>query len=328
MKISRSLPRSLRSLQWTIVALFALGAEGCASTANETRPAPPDEDEQAGFASADEAVQSLVSALRAHDRERLKQILGPNSDDVISSGDPIADREAGERFVAAYDTKHQLIPASDRSVTLSTGDTDWPLPIPVVQDQKDGQWFFDTTAGKDEILSRRIGRNELDVIQVCHAIVGAQRDYAVRDPNRDGIPTYARQFLSDPGTKNGLYWPTNSGQAPSPLGPLIGEAVAEGYASTRATTTGHQPYHGYYYAMLTAQGAHAPGGQFSYIVHDRLIGGFATIAWPADYGNSGIMTFVVNQQGIVYQQDLGTDTARLAATITEFDPGPGWKVAE
>jgi len=273
------------------------------------------------FASPDAASQALVSAVRANDHAQLEQILGPNSDELISSGDEVADRQSNERFLAAYDTKHRLVEGSS-GVTLEIGDALWPLPIPLVKDGKSGLWVFDSEAGRDEIISRRIGRNELDVIQVCQAIADAQREYAQRDVRGDGVPAYAQKFFSDPGKKNGLYWPTQDGGTSSPLVPLVGQAVQEGYSEAA------KPYHGYLYRILTSQGRNAAGGELDYIVNGNMIGGFAVIAWPAQYGNSGVMTFIANHQGIVYQKDLGGDTDSVAKSIVAFDPGPGWTKAE
>jgi hypothetical protein len=277
---------------------------------------------QVHFATPDDAVQSLVGAVRTDDRAQLEQILGPDSDEVLNSGDDVADRETRADFIAAYDARHVLVKNPDGTMTLSLGDKYWPMPIPVKVDR--GQWVFDTAAGKEEILNRRVGRNELDTIEACQAAVDAQREYAQRDPMRAGIPIYARKFISDSGTKNGLYWPTAAGEPQSPLGPLVGEASKEGYTTMPVAGGQRRPYHGYYYKMLTAQGPSARGGALNYLVHDTLLGGFAIVAWPAEYGNSGIMTFIVNQDEIVYQRDLGSDTENIAASMTMFDPGPDW----
>jgi hypothetical protein len=201
------------------------------------------------------------------------------------------------------------------------------MPIPLVKDDTSNKWKFDTDAGKDELISRRIGRNELDVIQVCKAICDAQREYAQRDPNNDGIPEYATKFISDPGTKNGLYWETAEGERPSPLGAFAADAAEEGY-STRPSDGQPRPYHGYYYRILTAQGPNAPGGAMDYYVNGKLIGGFAVVAWPADYASSGLTTFITNYTGEVYQQDLGDDTDKIARAMTTYDPGPGWTKSE
>jgi hypothetical protein len=294
---------SMKSSFSLTIVLIALLAVGCANP-------------QTRFASPDDAVQSLVTAVRADDQTQLKQIFGSESDEILSSGDDVADQQTRERFLAAYDLKHQLVTNTDGTVTLNIGDSDWPMPIPLVKDTNSSQ-------------CRRIGRNELDVIQVCQAIVDAQREYAERDPNGDGVREYALKFISDSGKKNGLYWETAEGEAPSPLGPLVGSAVEEGYTAARAQgDDAPRPYHGYYYRILTSQGPSAPGGALSYLVGDKLIGGFAVIAWPADYGNSGIMTFIVNHRQVVYQKDLGDNTDKLARAITSFDPAPDWKKAE
>lgn len=301
----------MKAFNLLAIIMVAWIAQGCASS-------------QTQFASPDDAARALVDAVRHHDHAQLEQILGPDGDDVINSGDEIADRQNGQRFVESYDAKHQLVTNADGSVTLDTGESAWPLPIPIVKNEKTDKWQFDTEAGREEILNRRIGRNELDVIQVLQAICDAQREYAQRDPNGDGIPEYAGQFISDPDKKNGLYWPTADGEPASPLGPLVGEAVEEGYTTARTETGEPRPYHGYYYRMLTQQGPDATGGAFDYIINGKWIGGFAVVAWPADYDNSGIMTFIVNYDEVVYQKDLGDDTDSLARTITSFDPAAGW----
>jgi hypothetical protein len=203
------------------------------------------------------------------------------------------------------------------------GKSDWPLPVPLVKEDS-GQWRFDTEAGKEEMLNRRIGQNELDVIQVCEAIVDAQKEYAFTDPDGNGIPQYAMKILSDPGKKNGLYWPTAEGEAPSPLGPLVAGAVEQGYGSPNTSTPG--TYHGYRYRLLKSQGPNAEGGALDYVVNGMMIGGFAVVAYPADYGNSGIMTFITNYKGDIYQKDIGEDTEKLAKEMESFDPGPGWKM--
>jgi len=211
-------------------------------------------------------------------------------------------------------------------MTLVVGKADWPLPIPIIQ--SGGVWLFDTKAGKEEILNRRIGRNELSAIQTCLAVLDAQREYASLDRNADGLRDYAAKFISDPGKKNGLFWPTAQNEAPSPLGPLAAAAAEEGYRRGDPADASPRPYHGYYFRILTAQGPNAPGGAMNYLVGAKLIGGFAIVAWPADYDNSGIMTFIMNHAGIVYQRDLGDDTAKIAATMSAYDPGPEWKKVE
>jgi hypothetical protein len=298
-----------------LVALLAL-IQGCASTGQTT------------FASADDAVQSLITSLRANDKDKLHDILGTDGDKILSSGDEVADRQGIEKFLTAYDEKHQLTPSDDGGMTLVVGNKDWPLPIPVVKDEKTNKWSFDTAAGKEEILNRRIGRNELTVIKVCEAIADAQKEYVERDRNGDGVPEYAQKFMSDPGKKNGLYWPTAEGEQASPLGEFVADAVEEGYKAPTAPVTEPRPFHGYLYRMLKSQGSSAPGGALDYVVNGRMIGGFAAVAYPAEYDNSGIMTFMVDFRGTVYQKDLGPDTAKIAREMTAFDPGPGWAKVE
>jgi hypothetical protein len=296
--------------RWAIVPALLLAACGCSSAG------------QREFRSPDAAADALVDALRHKNPARVKQILGPASSDVLSSGDKAADRADLERFLALYKAKHRIESEPGGASTLLVGDDDWPFPVPIVK-SGDG-YVFDTEAGKDEILNRRIGRNELAVQQVCLAIADAQREYVRLRPMGGDLPAYARTLVSDPGTKNGLYWPTAEGEPPSPLGPLAARAVARGYSASSSS-----PYYGYHYRLLTAQGPNAPGGAMDYEVNGQLVGGFGIVAYPARYGNSGIMTFKTSHDGVVYQRDLGPDTPKLAQEITRFDPGPEWtKAAE
>jgi hypothetical protein len=281
---------------------------------------------QRRFDHPQQAVDSLVNSLRAGDTEELKQILGSNGEEILFSGDPVNDEANTGRFLSAFDTKNQLVFTEDDTAFLHVGEDEWPLPIPIVRDDFSKRWIFDTEAGKDEILSRRIGRNELDTMQVCLAVVDAQREYAALNPERAGVPIYAEKIFSDPGRKNGLYWIAAEGEPPSPLGPLAAEAAAEGYS--RADSRGSdalRPYHGYYFKLLKSQGPSAIGGARDYIVQGRLLGGFAVVAWPATYGTSGIKSFMINQDGVLYQCDLGEDTAKRAPQISSFDPGPKWE---
>lgn len=276
---------------------------------------------EATYDTPDAAVQALVSALRSADDARLLEVLGPEGDDVINSGDPVADRSAAERFLAGYDEKHELVDDPNGDMTLNVGPQDWPFPIPLVKGSKG--WSWDTAAGKDEILSRRIGANELSTIQVCLAIGDAQQDYVALDPSGDGVPQYARKIMSDPGKRDGLFWPVAEGEAPSPLGPLAADAAGEGYTA-RQPGDAPRPYHGYFYHLLTSQGPTAIGGAMDYVQNGMMIGGFGVVAWPASYGNSGIMSFIMNQDGVVYQKDLGPGTNEIAGAMTSFDPGDGW----
>jgi hypothetical protein len=271
---------------------------------------------QRTFASPEAAAAALVAAVKANDEKVALAILGPGAGNWIRSGDATADSAARERFVTAYDEKHAIEKVSATRARLTVGPDDWPFAFPLVR--KDSGWRFDTAAGKQELLARRIGANELAAINVMLAIVDAQREYAAEDHDRDGVREYAHAFASTPGKRDGLYWATSPGEPASPLGPLMQQAAAEGYAAA------HRPYHGYYFRMLMSQGPHAQGGAQEYIVRGHMIGGYAAISYPAQYRNSGVMTFIVNQDGVVYEKDLGADTARIAAGITQFDPGPGW----
>jgi len=294
------------------IALVLLLAQGCSR--------------QSTFDSADKAVDSLIAAVRARDTGQLKKVLGSQADEIIFSGDEVADKNLLEDFLKAYEEKHQLVAGKEGSMTLVVGKSDWPMPIPIVQEG--GKWRFDTEAGKEEILNRRIGRNELSAIQTCLAIFDAQHEYVSPGRNADGLREYAARFISEPGKKNGLFWPTAENEPPSPLGPLAAAAAEEGYTRGEAPDASPQPYHGYRFRILTSQGASAPGGQMDYMVDGKLIGGFAIVAWPADYDNSGVMTFIMNHDGTVYQCDLGDDTEKTAESMNAYDPGPEWKKVE
>ena len=274
---------------------------------------------QRRFASVDEAAQALVSAMRSGDQKSMLAILGEDAKGLIWSGDEVVDRRSRERFVTAYDEKHQF-EAGGGKVVLVLGRDDFPFPIPLVPDGP--SWRFDTAAGKEEILDRRIGRDELNTIQTCLAYVDAQREYYARDPDGNNLLQYALKFASSPGKRDGLYWPTKAGETPSPLGPLVARARGEGYSKHSAAPVA---YWGYYYRILTAQGKDAPGGAYDYLAHGRLLGGFALVAFPAQYGVSGVMTFIVNQDGVVYQKDLGPNTAAIARSMKLFNPDSTWQ---
>ena len=279
---------------------------------------------QLRFSSPDEATEALIRAVRGERIDRIVAILGPQGRKLVVSGDPVQDRHGREQFVAAYGQYHQIDSASSDRATLVTGTEHWPFPIPLVQEQ--GLWRFDTESGAREILHRRIGRNELSVIEVCQAYVSAQREYATRDWAANGLHEFARRFLSTAGKKDGLYWPAQAGEDESPLGPLVARARAEGYVKTHRDA--RAPYHGYLYKILTRQGTGAPGGTLNYVADGHMTRGFALLAFPARYGYSGIMTFIVNQDGVVYQKDFGPKTRSLARRVSEFDPGNGWKAVE
>jgi len=304
-----------RRLAIAMVATLLMGAAG-------PRDAVAASPGQRTFASPGEAVQAFVEGMKAGDMEVLASILGPEGRDLISSGDAVADKQDRARFVRSYEESNKLERPTETKAVLVIGQDQWPLPIPVV---KEGEtWRFDSAAGKEEILSRRIGQNELDTIQVCLAYVDAQREYARVPRGGDGLLTYAMKFRSDEGIKNGLYWPTKEGEALSPLGVLVANARAEGY-SRKASSGTPTPYHGYFYRILTAQGPDAPGGAYDYVVNGKMIGGFALVAHPAQYGVSGVMTFIVNNEGVVYQKDLGRDTETIARTMETYNPDSTWK---
>jgi hypothetical protein len=286
---------------------FALAAEA----QQETFPAP------------EQAVDALIAANRSASTAELLKILGPESEKLISSGDPVADKAGRDRFTAAYDASHRVESQGADKAVLVVGKEGWPLPIPLVR--QGSVWRFDTKTGEREILARRIGRNELNVIEVCRTYVEAQREYAIKDRVGTGHLEYAQHLLSTSGKHDGLYWPTNTGEEESPFGPLIARARAEGYFN-KALHDESRPYHGYYYKILKRQGPNAPGGAKDYIVDSHMSGGFAMLAFPARYGDSGVMTFLVNQNGIVYQKDLGPDTATIANNMTQFDPDATWKI--
>jgi hypothetical protein len=274
--------------------------------------------QQRSFSSADEAVKAAVAAARSNDEKALLAIFGPQAKEILFSGDPVADKQRRANFLAAYDEKNQLATEGDARV-LVVGKQDWPFPIPVVK--KGQSWVFDTEKGKQEILNRRIGENELFTIQSCLAIVDSQREYAMKDRDQNAFLEYAQKFVSDPGKKNGLYWYAKEGEPQSPLGPILARARSEGY---RKSPNDPSAYHGYYYRILTAQGKNAPGGAYSYLVKGKMIGGFAVVAYPAEYGNSGVMTFIVNHDGKVFQKNLGPNTAAVAKSMKEYNPDSTW----
>jgi hypothetical protein len=273
---------------------------------------------QEQFGTPEAAIEALVAAARSGDRNAILKVLGSDGKPIVGSGDPVADSNIRQDFVSAYDAKHAIEMEGDGTQTLVIGNDDWPFPIPLIN--KGGQWEFDTTAGLNEILRRRVGRNELSAIQVSLAYVQAQNEYASLDPAGAGRGVYAQRIVSRPGKKDGLYWATTEGEEPSPLGELAAQAAAEGYKPGTTPI----PYHGYYYRIITRQGATASGGAYDYLVKGKMIGGFALVAYPAEYGNSGIMTFMVNQDGIVFQKDLGPKTTKLVRKINSFSPDDTW----
>jgi len=277
---------------------------------------------QKTFGTPEAAVEALVKALRDNDEKTLLTLFGPGSETLISSGDKVDDRERREKFILRYGEKNRLETAGDRKVILHVGNNDWPFPIPIV---KVGEsWRFDTKQGKEEIINRRIGENELGTIQACLAIVDAQREYATVDRDGDGLLEYAQKFHSVGGKMDGLYWEVKPGEKPSPLGPLVAKAQGEGYMPGEKPA----PYNGYFFRILTAQGKSAKGGAYSYLVKGKMVGGFAIVAYPATYAVSGVKTFIVNHEGVVYEKDLGPKTAKLAKSMKAFNPGKTWEKAE
>jgi len=277
------------------------------------------------FRTPDDAGNALVAAAKSTDRTAAAlAIFGPDSKDLISSGDAVQDREAIEAFVARYDVMHRWRRLADGSQILMVGADNFAFPIPLKKNA-DGQWFFDTVAGKEEILNRRIGRNELAIIDVCEAVARAENEYHSRLHDNATTKQYALKFISDAGKQNGLYWQPSPGQPESPLGPLVAFATAEGYS---AKPDAHMPFHGYYFHMLKGQTDKAPGGRKDYIVDGQMVGGFAFVAYPAEYGNSGIMTFIINQDGGLLQKDLGKTTSETATAMSEFGPDNSWSPVE
>jgi Protein of unknown function (DUF2950) len=274
---------------------------------------------QQAFKTPDEAASALVGAAKTGDKKAIVTVLGPDGNDIVSSGDDVADTATRQKFAADYDTKHQITMDGDDKAVMVIGKDDYPLPIPLVR--KDGMWRFDTVSGRQEILARRIGKNELDAIQACLAYVDAQDDYAEKDRSGAGLGVYAQRIVSQLGKKDGLYWPSSQSETPSPLGPLVAEATAQGYR----VGGGRTPYHGYYFKILTKQGAAAPGGELEYVVRGKMIGGFALVAYPAEYHNSGVMTFIVSHAGTIFQKDLGPNSATLAQRMTSFNPDTSWQ---
>jgi len=275
---------------------------------------------QKTFATPEEAAKALVEAVRAASVPALLEVMGPQSKSWLFTGDKVSDAAEWKTFLASYDKKNALAKDGDAKAILVIGD-DWPFPAPLVK--KDGKWAFDTEAGREEVINRRVGRNELDTIQTLLAIVDAQREYAANDADGNKLADYAVRFRSSPGKKDGLYWATKAGEPQSPLGPIVAQAVREGYGKV-AGTGKPAPYNGYYYRMLTSQGKDAPGGAYDYLVKGKLFGGFAVVAWPASWGNSGVKTFILNHDGVVFEKDLGPGTADQAGKMKSFNPDKTW----
>ena len=279
---------------------------------------------QQSFGSPQDGVDALVKAVESNDQSALHAILGPQGNRLLSTGDPVEDANNRAAFVKSYGESHKVVAEGAAQARLIIGSDAWPMPIPLVKAARG--WRFDTTQGEDEIIKRRIGRDELEAIQVCQAIVDAQREYAALTLDKDGVPVYAARITSRPGEHDGLYWPAAPGESPSPLGALLAAAADEGYPAKGALR--RAPYRGYYFRILKSQGANAPDGALDYVVRGKMIGGFALVAYPARYGDSGVMTFLVNHDGTIYQRDLGPGTKNAAVALKSFNPGPGWTKLE
>lgn len=275
--------------------------------------------QQKSFSSAEEAVEAAMTAARNNNEKDMLAIFGAQAKELLFSSDAVADKQRREEFLAAYAESHRLV-AEGQDTILLVGKQDWPFPIPLVK--RGNAWVFDTAKGKEEILNRRIGENELYTIKTLLAIVDAQREYALKNRDRDGLLEYAQKFVSEPGKKDGLYWEVKPGEPQSPLGPIMAQARSEGYK--RETSSMAHAYHGYYYRILTAQGKDAPGGAYSYLVNGKMIGGFAVVAYPTEYGNSGVMTFVVNHDGNVFQKNLGKNTVATGKSMKEYNVDSTW----
>ncbi len=292
-----------------IVTLLFLGFTGVAHAVD-----------QRTFASAQDAVTALVQASESGNQEEMLAIFGDSGKDLVYSGDPVQDKKSRESFVKSYNTKHSLV-ADGNEMVLQVGPNNWPMPIPLVNDG--GKWRFDTAAGQQELVYRRIGHNELGAIAVCRGYIGAQEDYAAA--GHDGLPAglYAQKLVSDPGKQNGLHWDTAEGEPPSPAGPFLANAGGEGYSGAGLGGKS-QPYHGYLYRILKGQGAAAKGGAKNYVTDGKLSGGVALVAYPAQYKVSGVMTFIIDMDGVVYQKNLGDQTPTLAGAMTTYNPDSSW----
>ena len=278
------------------------------------------------FPSPEDALKGLVEAVKAKDKAALDQIFGPSGKELRSSDEVQAANEF-EEFTKHVAEKTSLVKENDSRVIIHIGNENWPYPIPLVK--KNGQWFFDTEAGKEEVLNRRIGEDELTAMLVCRSYVKAQREYILKDWDGDGILAYAQKLRSDPGKRNGLFWRHAQGEAASPLGELVAQARIEGYKKEKTVFKEQPvPFHGYYFKILTKQGEHASGGKYDYIINGNMVGGFGLVAFPSDWGKSGVMTFIVNQQGKVYQKNLGPDTMKIAQEMQSYDPDETWTLAK
>jgi hypothetical protein len=308
----------VRHLSLTLsIAILLLAVAACSKKESAAVEAGPDT-----FASPEDAGKALASATKSQDLDQIVRIFGPEAKEILASGDPTENKASLSEFAKSYQVMNRWRKLADGGQLLIVGADNNVFPIPLMKSAA-GRWYFDTKAGKEEILSRRIGHNELDTISICGAIADAQAQYFAQ--KHAGIKQYAQKFISDPGQQNGLYWPKVQGQPRSPLGPMVAYATSEGY---KAEPNHHQPYHGYYYVMLSRQGPGAKGGANEYIVNGKMRGGFAVLAYPENYGDSGIMTFLINQDGVLLQKDFGKTTNQVASAIMEFNPDSSWTVVK
>jgi hypothetical protein len=310
-RVTRTIAITSCLIPLAIVILFA----GCSKTAKSSYQE---------FASPDDAGNGLLTAAKSGDPNTIIAVFGPDSKDIVVTGDPVQDKNTADLFISEYGAMHRWRKMPDGSQTLLIGADNFPFPIPLKKNAA-GQWYFDVAAGREEILMRRIGRNELDVMNVCMALADAQAEYFSERHADGSTHQFAMKFISDTGKQNGLYWESPEGQPKSPLGPLAAFATNEGYS---LKPDSHVPFHGYYFHILTRQGSNVPGGAKDYVVNGKMTGGFAFVAYPAEYRNSGVMTFIINQDGVPLQKDLGSATTQTAAAMTEFDPDPSWTPAQ
>jgi Protein of unknown function (DUF2950) len=303
---------SISSVAFVIFALSLFGS---------SRPALSQEPGQKTYSSPQEASAALHEAIRSGDQQSLRQVLGPTANEMISSGDKDEDRRSQQQFVEKYQQMHRLGKERDGRITLYVGAENWPMPVPLVSNRN--RWYFDCENGKREILLRRVGRNEMQAMEVCRALVEAQREYSAEPRDGDSVKQYAARFVSDEGKQNGLYWKSDGGKPESPIGPLVTFASTEDYR--KASIPQPKAFYGYYFRLLNRQGKNAPGGARSYFVNGKMTRGFAFVAYPAEYGSSGVMTFIINQDGIMYQKDLGSNTTNRARTLSSYNPDTTWK---
>ena len=321
MQSAPNIPTALRS-GWTVSRTSALALVAVLIAVSV--PSRAQAGNEKTFASPGAAALALYNAAKNNDGQALNAIFGSKANQILHTGDQVADKNTAATFISRYDQMHRVVLQPNGTAVLLIGAENWPMPIPIVKNSS-GAWYFDTEAGEKEILYRRVGRNENDAIDILHSLVDAQLDYASQLHDGDTTNHYALKFVSDQGKQNGLYWKTSDNEPPSPIGPLLVQAAAEGYTASQGKPT---PYHGYYYRILTKQGSAAKGGARDYVVNGQMTRGFAFVAYPAEYRNSGVMTFIVNQDGVVYEKDLGTDTDKIASAMTAYNPDKSWSPAD